>query len=398
MEGRAEVALQTHAAGTNVIRDDVAMSNEVAVSTRARVLSPRWWVRRTMMALLWFAYVILLLQLAGWIYYAVGAGRNLESYGYPVGLFSPHPQLDYVYTPGFTGQFNGAQYQDITIRINETGFRDDPFAPVPGPRTRVVVLGDSVVFGAGVAETARFTERLEASPPAGMALEVLNLGVNSYTLSHYVSQAELEIMGLHPDLVLVGFTLNDNDPRSRAWPAHQYREAEAAPDEPGMVEHVRQWAGRLAGARMLREARDRLQFALMNADEREAYHTKWMRRVVETWQNPAILNRVREELSRFDALMQAQGTPYAMVLLPERNDVANAGSFDVPRQAASRLMTSLGMPVCDPFPMFAQAGDAATLFLPGDSVHFSPAGHGLLRDGIAACMADGRIPPPRARP
>jgi lysophospholipase L1-like esterase len=249
-----------------------------------------------------------------------------------------------------------------------------------------------------VAEPDRFTERLQAEPPPGMTLEVLNLGVNSYTLSHYVSQAELEIMDLHPDLVLVGFTLNDNDPRSRSWPAHQFRDAEAAPSDPGMAEQARQWAGRLAGARMLREVRDRLQFALMNADEREAYHTKWMRRVVETWQDQAILERVRAELAHFKMLMQAQGTPYAMVLFPERNDLAKVGSFDVPRQTARRLMEELGMPVCDPFPRFAQAGDAAALFLPGDSVHFSPAGHRLLRDGIAACLADGRIPAPRNRP
>lgn len=364
----------------------------------ARVLSPRWWVRRVVMALLWLAYLILLIQLAGWIYYAVGAGRNLESYGYPVGLFAPHPELDYVYTPGFTGRFNGAAYQDIEIRINQTGFRDDPFAPAPGERTRVAVLGDSVVFGAGVAEADRFTERLAAEPPPGMALEVLNLGVNSYTLSHYVSQARLEIMGLSPDLVLVGFTLNDNDPRSRAWPARQFQAAEAAPGDPGVVEQARQWAGRLAGARMLREARDRLRFALMNADEREAYHTKWMRRVVETWQDEAILARVRDELSQLKRLLEAQGTPYAMVLFPERNALARPGSFDVPRQTARRLMAALDMPVCDPFPRFAQAGNLAALFLPGDSVHFSPAGHALLRDGIAACMADGRIPPPRPRP
>lgn len=219
------------------------MSDDVATSIGARVLSPRWWIRRMTMALLWFVYLILLIQFAGWVYYALGTSRNLESYGYPVGLFAPHSQLDYTYTPGFTGRFNGALYQDIPIRINETGFRDDPFSAIPGELTRVVVLGDSVVFGAGVAETARFTERLQAEPPAGMALEVLNLGVNSYTLSHYVSQAELEILGLHPDLVLVGFTLNDNDPRSRAWPAQQFRQAEAAPADPGMVEHVRQWSG-----------------------------------------------------------------------------------------------------------------------------------------------------------
>ena len=350
------------------------------------------------MALLWLVYLILLIQLAGWIYYAVGAGRNIESYGYPVGLFAPHPELDYVYTPGFAGRFNGAAYQDIEIRINETGFRDDPFASTPGARTRVAVLGDSVVFGAGVAEEHRFTERLAADPPPGLVLEVLNLGVNSYTLSHYVSLAELEIMGLQPDLVLVSFTLNDNDSRSRSWPAHQFEETEAAPEEPGVVEHVRQWAGRLAGARMLRDVRGRLQFAMMNADEREAYHTKWMRRVVETWQDQAILARVREELSRFKALMQAQGTPYAMVLLPERNDVAMPGGFDVPRQTARGLMEGLGLPVCDPFARFAEAEDAAALYLAGDSVHLSAVGHALLRDGIAECMADGRIPPPRRRP
>ncbi|MBI3993442.1 MAG: SGNH/GDSL hydrolase family protein [Candidatus Lambdaproteobacteria bacterium] len=354
--------------------------------------------RRLALILLWLVYLLVLIQLAGWIWFGLGIGRPIESYGYPVGLFAPHDKLDYFYTPHFQGHFNGGAYQDIPIRINGQGFRDDEFGPKSPGRKRLVVLGDSVVFGAGAREEQRFTELLQAEPPAGAApLEVLNLGVNSYTFGHYLALAEAGFLGLAPDAVLVGFTLNDNDPRSRAWPAEKAGRGEQA--APGTEDRVRQWLSRLAGARLLRDVRTRLQFAVMNADEQEAYHTKWMRRVAASWQDAQTVARLRDELARFQALLLGQGRPFAVLLFPERNDVARPGAFNGARKAVLGLLEERGIAVCDPYDAFAAAPDAAALYLPQDSVHFSAAGHRLLGTLLAACIADGRVPlgPPAGR-
>lgn len=43
---------------------------------------------------------------------------------------------------------------------------------------------------------------------------------------------------------------------------------------------------------------------------------------------------------------------------------------------------------CDLYDAFFATGDGVTdLFLPGDSVHFTPAGHRLIASEVATCLA-----------
>jgi len=52
----------------------------------------------------------------------------------------------------------------VTIHSNADGFRGGDLHERDG-RRRIVVLGDSMVFGSGVEERERFTERIEAAEP-----------------------------------------------------------------------------------------------------------------------------------------------------------------------------------------------------------------------------------------
>ena len=69
---------------------------------------------------------------------------------------------------------------DVTYTINESGFRDRTHDDsASGSVYRLLVYGDSQVFGWGVAEERRFSNLLERSVPS---LEVWNLGVPAYGL------------------------------------------------------------------------------------------------------------------------------------------------------------------------------------------------------------------------
>jgi lysophospholipase L1-like esterase len=77
------------------------------------------------------------------------------------GLFVPDEAAGYVMRPHFTGRLSGLDF-DQQFQTNARGLRGPDLPPkVPG-EFRIVVLGDSIVFGGQVPEQQRLTERLEA--------------------------------------------------------------------------------------------------------------------------------------------------------------------------------------------------------------------------------------------
>jgi len=97
------------------------------------------------------------------------------------------------------------------VKINSHGFRDSEYPIAKTGRYRMVVLGDSIAFGNGVAIEDAFSEVLERSlnRRLGDRVEVLNLGVGGYDIIQEV--ALLEHLGLpfSPDLVILAFCTND---------------------------------------------------------------------------------------------------------------------------------------------------------------------------------------------
>ncbi len=94
------------------------------------------------------------------------------------------------------------------LSTNAAGFRDAPHAEVKAPGAyRVIVLGDSFVFGSGVPQNAILTRRLAAR--LGPGFEVVNLGVPGYGTDQELLTLRRWGRKLSPDLVLLGFFWND---------------------------------------------------------------------------------------------------------------------------------------------------------------------------------------------
>ena len=134
------------------------------------------------------------------------------------GLHMAEPTRPWLYRlrPGAEAQREGRD--GVRYRINEDGFRGRRYAQTPPANTfRIVVLGDSLTFGYGVAESEVYTTLLAgvlAEPRGGRAVEVLNLGVGGYNPYNEVALFEGIGAAYQPDLVLVQFCINDlNDPR-----------------------------------------------------------------------------------------------------------------------------------------------------------------------------------------
>lgn len=118
---------------------------------------------------------------------------------------STHPNVKYELTPGASGRAWGA---DITI--NSRGFRGPE--PVPGrfPGTRIIVLGDSITFGNFLPIESTFASQLQQLLRVeAQNVEVLNFGVGGYDTLQEVALLEFRGRQYHPDMIVVGYCLND---------------------------------------------------------------------------------------------------------------------------------------------------------------------------------------------
>lgn len=134
---------------------------------------------------------------------------------------SSDPELIYELTPGAV-----ARHKGVRVEINAAGFRDDPFPGSKRPgEYRILVLGDSVTIGFGVAMGDAFPQLLEVllaeDPPAGVdAVTVLNLGVYGYATSQEIRLLETRGLALEPDLIVIAYHLNDPDVADAGQAAH----------------------------------------------------------------------------------------------------------------------------------------------------------------------------------
>jgi hypothetical protein len=119
---------------------------------------------------------------------------------------------DLNYMHGYSEQYGwaprrGARHRlkDEWMTINSLGYRGrEHAAEKAAGHTRVVVLGDSIAFGYGVADERTFSAVLERLDPR---LEVLNLGVQGYGTDQELIKLESEGLACHPDVVILDVCL-----------------------------------------------------------------------------------------------------------------------------------------------------------------------------------------------
>ena len=100
-----------------------------------------------------------------------------------------------------------------SVSLNADGFRDDDFPATKVPGTvRIVALGDSWTFGHNAAPEQTYPKRLRALLQhdfPGKNVEVFNLGMLNYTSHEGLNLLRQKALGLQPDIVLIGYSMND---------------------------------------------------------------------------------------------------------------------------------------------------------------------------------------------
>lgn len=117
--------------------------------------------------------------------------------------------LVYEMKPSFRAEEEGIEYA-----TNTYGMRDYEYTVnKPAGTIRVCVLGDSISFGWRLPVEQTFAKilekRLNNQAANGAKFEVLNFSVTGYNSFQEEIALKRKVMAFHPDIVIVGFCLND---------------------------------------------------------------------------------------------------------------------------------------------------------------------------------------------
>ncbi len=286
----------------------------------------------------------------------------------------------------------------VDVRFNAAGMRDREHAAAkPAGTRRVLVLGDSVTAGLGVAWEDTFVHRLEeilSARTSGEPIEVIAGAVPGWNTVAARRYFFAEGRGSDPDAVVLVYVSNDNEVllpwapgppqpwRVRVWQwlADRSRLVEAA------TFTYRRYRPRPPDSETWRMLQAMKENRERRSEELHAFEPN----------DPGWLAS-REALAAIAAEARARGIPFAIVLY-------NLGGPDAPAVLARlrEFSAESGVPIVDSLPWFA--GRPAVKWL-NSSLHPNAEGHAALADGIARTLAalgvsaspDARTaPPPRA--
>ena len=177
---------------------------------------PRGW-RRLLRAFVLVAVqlliVLVLLEVAARIFDPLGISYYPETARF-FDTMIREELISYRLRPGLDADFHHARY-----KVNSIGLRGPEVAPAkPVGESRILWLGDSIVFGIGVNyehTLPAIVERMANDSSNSSSYRVVNMGVPSYNTEQELIQLETVGLNLQPDAVVLLFAINDIE--AKGW-------------------------------------------------------------------------------------------------------------------------------------------------------------------------------------
>ena len=296
--------------------------------------------------------------------------------------------LPYRLRPGVELQLGEAR-----VAINQLGLRGADAEAVPAAGIeRVLVIGDSIVFGQGLDGDATFPVQLERELRSrGLAVEVLNGGVPGYNPAAELVFLRTYGLELAPSRIILGISLNDfgvtpfvtqsgllTTRRSQArdpdrWlPVSEFWLLLRWISEYGAGTHWYQASTQDTDKDLESAAED-----LISRNHRRFYESP----------NPARWRGVSKALTGIRDLCRERGLPLSLVIFPEKYQREQADTE--PQRRWLELCDQLELECIDLWPSFHATG--GELYL--GAQHHTAAGHALAARVVAQSLwPDGQPP------
>jgi lysophospholipase L1-like esterase len=293
--------------------------------------------------------------------------------------------------------------------INADGFRGGEYDVGKSDAIRIVVLGDSVTFGRGVPLESTYAkvleDRLNREERDGLRYEVLNLGVGGYNSRQQLELYKTKGRKYEPDLLVIGFILNDATPKSEQLAALRARrkkqQGRTTQEQEALDEFRQKWrtdpefreamtklrdatpktqrkkpaerreasAGEPpGGSRLIALVRDRLEHLRQKP---QVMRHPW---VARTYSNPETWGIVSDSFEEFSRIAARDGVSVLVVVFPLLTDFESYAFVAVHEQIGDEARKR-GFEVLDLYERFR--GQDARRFRRSerDTVHPNSAGH-----------------------
>jgi lysophospholipase L1-like esterase len=258
-----------------------------------------------------------------------------------------------------------AHLMGVDVSTESHGLRDrERTLDKPADTFRILALGDSITMGWGVPQDetypAQLERKLNAATPerAGRArrFEVLNLGIGNYNTDQELVRLERLGLGFHPDLILLGYFVNDAEPTQVA-------------DRGFWIEHSYLYAFILSRLRRLRGQQD---------------HAEYYRGLYDP-ARPGWRSTVAA-LGELATIGREHHIPVVVFLIPELHDLKGDNPFADVYAEVEKVCHADGLPVIDLYPLFRGRTPETRLWVdPGDA-HPNAEGQGILATGMAEAL------------
>ena len=303
---------------------------------------------------------------------------------------SKEPDLVYELTPGAS-----AWAWNTNVKINSHGFRGPEIDIDKGDRYRIVVVGDSVTFGNELPEGAPFPNQLgRLLNRDELGYEVLNFALGGYDVLQEVATVEHKALIFKPDLVVVGFCLNDVGILSLN---HDYLMTLTAYRDNVLYEsHLARFLfQRFIRARLARDMilANELSFFRMNFKDRidPIGEDEELRKLMadvgdefpsDMYDDEPRIGRLRYAFRKLSEVARQEGFDVVVVIIPWLFG-NHRGAHDVVAHEAQRV----GFDVLDLTDTFLEYRWEALRMTPYDPIHPNQLGHQLIAEALRSYVA-----------
>ena len=296
--------------------------------------------------------------------------------------------------------------RDIVIEVNALGLRYEPIGRKEPGELRVLVLGDSIVFGDFVQADETLPGRLEAltNPPgATKRIRFLNAGVAGLsTIEELYYYQEIGPL-VEADVVLLAMYLNDAQQagaytarsmpkllaksRFLSWGANRLEVVRKGIFRDEFGKHERSWRETFRADRDFARARtpkDKFDREIYNADL--DFGLAWA---------PGTWDVLGSLLVTFDSAVKANGARLAVTLLPLSMQIVNNDDYEdrLPQTRCRAICEGLRIPFYDPIDDLRadyRQNEKRQLY---DHCHYRPYGYEILASGTLGWLRrEGLVP------
>lgn len=265
--------------------------------------------------------------------------------------------------------------------------RPDPrAAPKPPGTFRILVVGDSFTWGDGVYPEDTYPRRLErrlrahASQPR---FEVVSWSRPGWNTEVALRQTRAAIDRLAPDLLILGFVLNDPEPTDRRQRRAGFR-------------HLRRRAPEGMSAWL--HARSRLYRLLWERWENRRQRRDFLAYYQGLFADGPRWHAAAAALRGFDALRREREIPMLLVIFPVFDSQLDRYAYGALHTQVRLFGEELGLAVLDLLPFYRGVDARRLAAIPFTNPHPSELAHRLAADRILTELVDrGMVPLPAQR-